>query len=154
MKFALIVAAGCAAVVGGATFLLGAAEVDPIQIALHPDDAQIVDIGAEIYTKNCASCHGENLEGQNDWRVQGADGRLPSPPHDESGHTWHHKSDVLFQLTKYGVAATIGDPNYASNMPAYENVLTDAEIIAVLSFIKSTWPQNVREIHDELETRL
>ena len=74
---------------------------------------------------------------------------LPAPPHDETGHTWHHDSTTLFGLTKYGVGEMIGDPDYVSNMPAYEGVLADDEIIAVLSYIKSTWPANVRATQDE-----
>jgi len=35
----------------------------------------------------------------------------------------------------------------------YEGVLTDDEIIAVLSYIKSTWPQEIRDRHDEMENR-
>jgi mono/diheme cytochrome c family protein len=59
----------------------------------------------------------------------------------------------LFRLTKYGTGALIGDPDYASNMPIYEGVLSDEEIIAVLSYIKSTWPDDVRARHDEMENR-
>ncbi len=47
----------------------------------------------------------------------------------------------------------IGDPDYASDMPVYEDVLTDDEIVAALSFIKSTWPQEIRARHDDLEAR-
>ena len=44
----------------------------------------------------------------------------------------------------------IGDPDYASDMPAFVDTLTDAEIIAVLTYIKSTWPADIRERHDGL----
>ena len=81
------------------------------------------------------------------------DGRLPAPPHDQTGHTWHHDGDTLFQLTKYGVGALINDPDYASNMPIYDGVLSDEEIIAVLSYIKSTWPEEIRARHTEMENR-
>ncbi|WP_299961176.1 cytochrome c [uncultured Roseobacter sp.] len=116
-------------------------------------DANAVALGATVYQENCASCHGGNLEGQPDWRSPGEDGRLPAPPHDASGHTWHHDGETLFQLTKYGVGALINDPDYASNMPIYDGVLSDDEIIAVLSYIKSTWPDDIRARHDEMENR-
>ena len=35
-------------------------------------------------------------------------------------------------------------------MPIYKDILTDDEIIAVMSFIKSTWPDDLRNRHDEL----
>ena len=76
--------------------------------------------------------------------------KMPAPPHDASGHTWHHTDQMLFRLTKYGLGHVIGDDDYKSNMPAYENVLTDQEIIAVLTFIKSRWPENIQRRHDQL----
>ena len=122
-------------------------------VVLQPDDAPLVAMGEAVYAGNCASCHGASLEGQTpDWRMPGPDGRLPAPPHDETGHTWHHDGDKLFRLTKYGLAELLGpDSDYQSAMPAYEGVLTDEEILAVLSYIKSTWPADVRERHDTME---
>lgn len=99
--------------------------------------------GRRIYAEQCASCHGANLEGQPDWTQRKPDGRLPAPPHDESGHTWHHADDQLFTITKFGLAAI--SPGYESDMPAFENVLTDAQIVQVLDYIKSTWPDQARE---------
>ena len=75
---------------------------------------------------------------------------LPAPPHDETGHTWHHTDEVLFELTKYGLAKMSGLTDHKTNMPTYEGVLSDEEIIAVLSFIKSRWPEDVRNRHDEM----
>ncbi len=118
--------------------------------ALRPEVPSIVAEGAEIYAAECAVCHGVNLEGQPDWRVRGPDGLLPAPPHDETGHTWHHDGETLFNLTKYGLGEMIGDPDYESAMPAFEDVLTDAEIVAVLSYIKSTWPADIRARHDAM----
>ena len=122
-------------------------------IVLKPDDASVVSIGAEIYAQNCASCHGANLEGQEDWKGRDENGRLRAPPHDATGHTWHHDGQLLFRLTKYGPAEVVGDPSYATNMPAYEDTLSDDEITAVLSYIKSTWPPHIQARHDEMEER-
>ena len=44
----------------------------------------------------------------------------------------------------------MGDPGYQSDMPAFADILTDAEIVTVLSYIKSTWPLKLRESHDRL----
>ena len=132
--------------------LMGLGHVSTAQaVTLEVDNPQIVLNGSRIYDENCASCHGANLEGQPNWRARDADGRLPAPPHDESGHTWHHDSEALFALTKYGIAAVINNPDYPSNMPAYEGILSDDDIIAVLSYIKSTWPDDIRAIHDEID---
>lgn len=116
------------------------------------DNPQAIAIGQEIYAENCASCHGANLEGQGNWRERDDDGYLPAPPHDPSGHTWHHPDEQLFMITKYGTEAMIGG-DYKSRMAGYEGVLDDMEILAVLAFIKSTWPKRVIEIHNGINAQ-
>ena len=121
---------------------------------LSPDDQALVALGSRIYTDNCASCHGINLEGQvEDWQSPGTDGLMPAPPHNETGHTWHHSDEVLFKITKFGIAKVTNLKDYKSAMPAYEDVLSDEEIIAALSFIKSSWPDEIRAGHDEMNAR-
>ena len=119
---------------------------------LTPDDAEVVALGQDIYADQCAACHGARLEGQPNWRIRGEDGLLPAPPHDATGHTWHHDDETLFTLTKYGLAGLMENAP-PSGMPVYEDVLTDDEIIAVLSFIKSTWSDDLRQYHDELNAQ-
>ena len=72
-----------------------------------------------------------------------------APPHDKSGHTWHHPDAMLLNLTKYGFKAMIHDDHKVS-MPVYNGILSDEEIIASLSYIKSTWSGEVIEIHDQI----
>ena len=124
---------------------------DGVLTRLSPDDPASVAAGEAVYAANCASCHGAGLEGQPDWRRRDADGLLPAPPHDASGHTWHHADDLLFEIVKYGPAAVIGDETYRSAMPAYEGVLDDEAIAAVLSYIASTWPEDEREWQREVD---
>lgn len=121
---------------------------DVHDIVLRPDDARVVAQGARVYAAHCASCHGARLEGQPNWRERGADGRLPAPPHDASGHTWHHSDALLFDITKRGVAAAANLPGYASAMPAFGGVLSDADIMAALSWIKAQWPPEQRAWQD------
>ena len=118
-------------------------------ISLKPNDTDLVDLGKLVYKNNCASCHGVNLEGQERWRQPDANGYMPAPPHDESGHTWHHPDEYLFLMTKYGLEEVIGQ-EYPNNMPAYNDVLSDQEIVAALSFIKSTWSTRIRLQHDKI----
>ena len=99
--------------------------------------------GERLYQENCASCHGANLEGQPDWRSRLPNGRLPAPPHDASGHTWHHTDRVLLDIVKRGTAAIVGN-GYESDMPGFKEVLTDEEITAIIDYIKSTWPDRLR----------
>jgi len=111
---------------------------------IDPTDAELVALGDRVYAENCAACHGAGLEGQANWRSRKADGRMPAPPHDATGHTWHHDDATLFMVTKYGPQAIVGN-DYQSDMPAYDGTLRDADIRAVLAYIKSTWPAQIRE---------
>lgn len=111
-----------------------------------PTDAALVALGGTVYADHCAACHGANLEGEPDWRTRKPDGRLPAPPHDATGHTWHHPDEQLFLMTSKGVAA-LAPPGYESDMPAYEGVLSDREIWAVIAYIKAQWPPEVLEAH-------
>jgi mono/diheme cytochrome c family protein len=105
-------------------------------------DQSQVEKGRRIYLAECASCHGTNLEGQPNWRQRLPSGKLPAPPHDASGHTWHHTDQALFDITKKGLAAY--SRGYQTDMPAFADKLTDEDIAAVLAFIKSSWPIDIR----------
>jgi mono/diheme cytochrome c family protein len=115
-------------------------------------ESEWIALGRDVYAIHCASCHGAALEGQPDWRVRLASGRLPAPPHDETGHTWHHPDEQLFALTKEGLAAFV-PPGYETDMPGFGDALTDDEIRAVLAYIKSTWPAEIRERQESITKR-
>ena len=147
-----LLASGAAALVVLIAVLLmdGGSAVSGAKHRLRPGDPDLVARGERIYRIHCAACHGANLQGQPNWRERGADGRLPAPPHDASGHTWHHPDDVLFDITKYGVARLAKLKDYDTAMPVYDGVLNDEEIVAVLSWIKAQWPAEVQERHDQV----
>lgn len=106
-------------------------------------DAQLVAVGEILYQRHCASCHGAELEGQPNWKQRDENGYLPAPPHDETGHTWHHPDEQLFEITKIGTEAFVG-MGYRSNMIGFEDQLSDSEIWAVLAFIKSEWSPRIQ----------
>lgn len=114
--------------------------------------AEFIEQGRQVYADQCATCHGADLKGQPDWRSPLPSGRLPAPPHDESGHTWHHSDEVLFRIVREGTAAVVGG-GYESDMPGFADVLSDAEIRAVLAYIKSTWPERERGYQEEVSRR-
>ncbi len=119
---------------------------------LRPNDPITTALGGQLYAKHCAECHGAKLEGQPNWQERQSNGRLPAPPHDASGHTWHHADAVLITLTKDG-PATMAGGDYESDMTGYKDILSDNEIIAVLSYIKSIWPAEIRKTHDRINAR-
>ncbi|GGG52471.1 hypothetical protein GCM10010964_44530 [Caldovatus sediminis] len=145
-------ALGAAAVLAGAVGL-GAAALGfgwlgpPVPAVADAGDPAQVALGRRVYAERCASCHGANLEGQPNWRERRPDGRLPAPPHDATGHTWHHPDAQLIELTRKGLSGIL--PGYESDMPAFEGVLPEAEIAAVIAFITSTWPPEIRRLRQE-----
>jgi len=113
-----------------------------------PNDPALTARGKVVYAERCASCHGANLEGQPNWRKRLPNGRLPAPPHDRTGHTWHHSDWQLFDMTKNGTAGMV--PGYETDMPAYRDILSDTDIWAVISFIESTWAPDIRERQERM----
>jgi len=113
---------------------------------------QELSVGARVYAKSCASCHGANLEGQPNWRQRNENGRLPAPPHNVRGHTWHHDDETLFGITKLGTAEFTG-LDIESDMPAFKDILSDDDIRAVLTYIKSRWSDRIRQRQDSINRR-
>ena len=117
--------------------------------AAHELDGRDIESGKVLYADNCASCHGAKLEGQPNWRSPDENGVLPAPPHDETGHTWHHDNALLFTYTKLGGKDALAQRgvNFNSGMPGFSEALTDDEIWDILAFIRSTWPERIQENH-------
>lgn len=109
------------------------------------------ETGAALYAQHCAACHGVNLEGQADWRSPKADGSYPAPPHNAEGHTWHHDDAMLTDYVTRGGQAVLNEMgvSFRSAMPAFGEVLSAAEITSILDFIKSTWPEHIRQARDQ-----
>ena len=106
------------------------------------------DSGRALYVERCAACHGVDLEGQPDWRSSDANGLYPAPPHDETGHTWHHDDAMLIDYITRGGQAVLDDMGvtFTSGMPGFGSVLDEHEIEAILDYIKSTWPEPIRNL--------
>jgi mono/diheme cytochrome c family protein len=106
--------------------------------------------GHRIYNAECAACHGASLEGQANWQKRRPDGKLPAPPHDASGHTWHHPREQLAAIVKFGMVPPNAPPGYVSDMPAFGGKLTDAQIENVLAWIESQWPPETLKLRAEM----
>lgn len=101
----------------------------------------------------CASCHGADLEEQPDWQRSEPDGTLRAPPHDDTGHTWHHPDALLVDYVTLGGAETLrrlGVTGVVSGMPAFGGVVSDSEIEAVLDYIASHWSEQMRAYQAEV----
>ncbi len=114
-----------------------------------PLNAVQVAQGKRIYEAQCASCHGSKLEGQPNWRERLSSGKFPAPPHDASGHTWHHPDTLLFNIIKHGIEP-YAPAGYQSDMPAFGGRISDDDIWAVLAYFKSTWPKETSDMQAEV----
>jgi mono/diheme cytochrome c family protein len=116
----------------------------PLPVAA-PDasDAALVERGRALYVSSCASCHGARLEGQESWQDAPPGGPALAPPLDASGPAPQQSDATLFGITKWGGQA-YAQPGYLNAMPAFGGALSDEDIRAILSYIESTWPPDVR----------
>ncbi|MCB0197124.1 MAG: cytochrome c [Anaerolineae bacterium] len=121
---------------GGLTLLFfspGFGQAQPITINGQSITDDQLALGETVYETNCAACHGIEGEGQPNWKIPDQNGVLPAPPHDSTGHTWHHADEQLL-----GIIANGGSmPDSA--MPGYQHILSDEEMVAVLGYIKTFW---------------
>ena len=114
---------------------------------MTPGDAKDVDqvaFGSRVYGRICANCHGSGLDGQLGWQQPLKDGTKLAPAHSKDGETWRKTDGTLFEVVKFG-GETLKPDGKVSRMPSFEEKLTDAEIWAVIAFIKSTWPEDVQD---------
>ncbi|MBT3942498.1 MAG: cytochrome c [Chloroflexi bacterium] len=95
---------------------------------------QRVAVGEQVYSSNCATCHGE---------IQGPVALPGVPSHGEDGHTWHHADRHLFGWILDG-------PPLAQMMPPFRGKLSDDEVIAVLAYIKSGWADDIRDRQNQM----
>ena len=102
-----------------------------------PLDSATARLGRTIYQTRCASCHGARGEATPTWKRPDARGDYPPPPHDSSGHTWHHADGLLYRIVATGVTDTTS--RRPSRMPAFGATLAPAEIRAVLTYLKTLW---------------
>jgi hypothetical protein len=114
--------------------------------------AAMIARGRTIYAGTARPATARISKAKRDWKSPLPSGRMPAPPHDASGHTWHHPDGAHFRITKEGPAAVVGG-GYQSDMSGFGNLRTDEEIRAVLAFIKSTWPERERAYQAEMTRR-
>lgn len=107
-------------------------------------DPVVVAQGQPLYAQFCAECHGVKLEGQPNWKAPDATGVYPAPPHDASGHTWHHPDALLLEIIANGGSSP------TSAMPGFGDKLSDQEMAAILAFIKSHWGPDELEFQAEV----
>ena len=103
----------------------------------------VVDYGAGLFQQNCAICHGVNAEGTKEWKKTDVNGNYPPPPLNGSAHAWHHSIPQLARSIKEGGIKLGGV------MPPFGDKLTDQDVLAVIAYFQSKWPDEVYKVwHD------
>ena len=138
--FLVIGSAGCdqqPKVMSSSTGLMPQRSYDENQLAL----------GKQVFTDNCAVCHGDNAQGANNWHQRNADGSFPPPPLNGTAHAWHHSLDVLYDVISNGSQPGQG------NMPAWKDKLSKEQIEATIMWFQSLWPDQVYAGWYEMQQR-
>lgn len=95
-------------------------------------------LGQSIYGQYCASCHGKDGEGAPGWQKPDEKGELPAPPHNSDGHTWRHSDAELYEMIAKGWRDPFNQTDRLT-MPAFEQVLNEDKINAVIAYLKTLW---------------
>src|SRR5437588_8045532 len=101
----------------------GAAALTPLQL------------GSQVFTKNCAVCHGGKGEGGGGPALAGGDAKVTFP--NEADHiAWVETGSQTKKAKKYGDPNRPGGQRVATQgvMPAFKGTLTDTQIKAVVTF--------------------
>lgn len=130
-----VILSACSTPATGASTLPPITYISPEDLAPPVPDLneQQVALGAQLYTQQCASCHQSDLSGEADWKIPKADGTYPAPPHDSTGHTWHHPDQLLLQIIRDGIDVP------GTTMPTFGDRLSDDEIQSIIEYLKSSW---------------
>ncbi len=106
-------------------------------------NAQQIAEGRTYYEQTCAACHGVNGEGQFPDAPFEPDetGRLGAPPHNPTGHTWHHSDELLLRYVTDGGFA---DPNNFYTMPRWDGLYTRDQAALIIAYIKTMWTEEQR----------
>jgi len=95
---------------------------------------QQFELGKQVFTANCVQCHGGKGQGLvEDWKTPNPNGQFPAPPLNGTAHTWHHSTEVLMETINKG-----GIP-LGGSMPAFKEVLSEEEKLAVIAFVQNLW---------------
>jgi mono/diheme cytochrome c family protein len=97
--------------------------------------------GAAIFAGSCAVCH------------QAAGTGLPGVFPPLAGSSWvSGRGATLVQILLHGVqgALTVNGKSYNSAMPAFGNQLSDAQIAAVLTYVRSQWGNKATAVNPSL----
>jgi mono/diheme cytochrome c family protein len=134
---------------GALTSGLGSTWLEKNYLPGDPADRDQVILGAALYGRDCARCHGEDMGGELGWAREEAgltDEEIKqvaeqigdvAPAHDEHGSTSRIPDDVLFRIIDEGPGKVMKKPD--SRMSGFHERLAEDEIWAIIAFMKDNW---------------
>ncbi|MBI4336968.1 MAG: cytochrome c [Chloroflexi bacterium] len=143
-RWLLLVLAIALAAVAGAGLWWG--------LAVRLPAARVNAQGRDAYATYCASCHGARGEGASNWKQQNEDKTYPAPPHDSTGHTWHHGDGTLYSMVRDGGRSFEG-LGFKSGMPAFGDQLGPEGVRAVITYLRTFWGPEERRFQAEQSLR-
>jgi mono/diheme cytochrome c family protein len=116
-------------------------EKEERQPAAPPPD-ELMKLGGRLYGQHCADCHGKDGRG-----AVGEDGAPAYPP--LAGNRTLQLAEpvnaIRIVLNGGFAPATAGNPR-PYGMPPYSPVLSDAEVAAVVSYVRASWGNGARMV--------
>ena len=106
-----------------------------------------VALGRGLYRQQCSYCHGSDREGHEDWRPDTPVASGLGPPLDERSPAVERSDRQIFERVKFGGQPFLPPPA-RSQMPAFEFNLTDAQIWALVAYLKNRWPEEALARHE------
>jgi mono/diheme cytochrome c family protein len=150
-----LLAAGVVALAGCQT------SSEPPVVAVRPTDsperAAIIAAdpnlaaGERTYNLYCAHCHGYSGEGQLESTVPNTRqlGLHTVPPHDATGHTWEHPSQLLRQVILNGIP----NPLNHYQMGAFEGYVTNEQVEQLIAYMSLWWTDEQRAWQEQVTQR-
>ena len=112
------------------------------------DMTEHVAVGRTVYVRNCMPCHGDRLDGDGHF----ADAFNPVPADFTSNGTIAQltESYVFWRIAKGGPGLPAEGTPWNSAMPAWEDILTEDEIWAVILYLydQTGWTPRTWEEHE------
>jgi mono/diheme cytochrome c family protein len=103
------------------------------------------EAGRGLFDTHCAACHGVAAVGVPNWREPYANGFTRPPPLNGTAHAWHHPLAVLYEQISRGSAPGVG------NMPAFKDVLARGEVLAIIAYFQSLWPNEIYQAWQRMD---
>jgi mono/diheme cytochrome c family protein len=125
----------------------------PPKVRIRPTEPPQMRRGAEVYEARCADCHGKAGEGA--FAGDAASGRRAVPPlAGNRAVTMHRADNAILTVIRGGYPpATAGNPR-PFGMPPLGQDLNDAEIAAVVTFIRNSWGNRAGSVRQHEVVRL